>query len=178
MPLKHDRLFTLNALAPVHLVRAALPAMLEAGEGAIVTVVSPLAFSAGQTDPRAPRRTLYAAAKAATATFTRTLTGELAGTPVRTQLLLPGVVATEWNQGAGHHIPWAMTLEEVASAGLAGLHPGETVCTPGPEDRSAALDALPAADTALVTGGNRPHPETRYADLTGQYSCCTATLSR
>ncbi|MER5374433.1 SDR family NAD(P)-dependent oxidoreductase [Streptomyces sp. NPDC002553] len=163
-PADIDRLFTLNAVAPVQLVRAALPAMLEAGEGAIINVASLLAFSAGLTDARAPRRTLYAAAKAATAAFTRTLTGELAGTPVRTQLLLPGVVATEWNQGAGHDVPWAMTPEDVASASLAGLHLGETVCTPGLEDQTAALDALLAAETSLVTGGNQPHLASRYAD--------------
>jgi uncharacterized protein len=52
--------------------------MPAAGEGTIVTVASLLAFSAGSTDPRAPRRTLYVAAKAATRGFTRTVAGELA----------------------------------------------------------------------------------------------------
>ncbi len=50
--------------------------------------------------------------------------GELADTPVRVQVLCPGVVATEWNSGAGHSIPWAMTPEDVASASLAGLRLG------------------------------------------------------
>ncbi|SPL99244.1 Probable short-chain dehydrogenase [[Actinomadura] parvosata subsp. kistnae] len=157
-----DRLLTLNAVAPIRLARAALPAMLAAGEGTIVTVASLLAFSAGSTDPRAPRRTLYVAAKAATLGFTRTLAGELAGTPIRVQVLCPGVVATEWNGGAGHAIPWAMSPDDVVTASLAGLRLGETVCVPGLEDRTAALDALLAAETTLLTGGNRPALAARY----------------
>ncbi|MEV0151386.1 MULTISPECIES: SDR family NAD(P)-dependent oxidoreductase [unclassified Nonomuraea] len=160
-----DRLLTLNAVAPVQLARAALPGMLAAGEGAIVTVASLLAFSAGQDDPRMPRRTLYAAAKAATVAFTRTLAHELAGTAVRTQVVCPGVVATEFNNGVGRTVPFAMTAEDVARASLAGLRLGETVCVPGLEDRAAALDALNTAESALLTGGNRPTPATRYAGL-------------
>ncbi|MEW2805925.1 SDR family NAD(P)-dependent oxidoreductase [Streptomyces massasporeus] len=161
-PADIDRLLTLNAVAPVQLVRAVLPGMLAAGEGAIITVASLLAFSGGLNDPRAPRRTLYAAAKAATVAFTRTLAGELADTPIRTQVLLPGVVATEWNEGVGRDIPWAMTPQDVASASLAGLRLGETVCTPGLEDQAAALDVLLAAESALLTGGNQPTPAARY----------------
>ncbi|MFH9002216.1 SDR family NAD(P)-dependent oxidoreductase [Streptomyces afghaniensis] len=159
-----DHLLTLNAVAPIRLVRAALPGMLAAGEGAILTVASLLAFSAGSTDPRAPRRTLYVAAKAATLGFTRTLAGELADTPVRVQVVCPGVVATDWNSGAGRGIPWAMTPEDVASASLTGLRLGETVCAPGLEDQDSALDALLAAETALLTGGNQPALAARYAD--------------
>ncbi|WP_026554417.1 SDR family NAD(P)-dependent oxidoreductase [Arthrobacter sp. 35W] len=162
-PMDIDRLLTLNAVAPVQLVRAALPGMLDAGEGTVITVASLLAFSAGLDDPRAPRRTLYAAAKAATVAFTRTLAGELANTPIRTQLLLPGVVATDWNSGAGRNIPWAMTPEDVASASLVGLRQNESVCTPGLEGQAAALDALLAAETALVNGGNQAALAARYS---------------
>ncbi|MFG2353473.1 SDR family NAD(P)-dependent oxidoreductase [Streptomyces sp. NPDC048521] len=160
-PADINGLLTLNAVAPVQLVRAALPGMLAAGEG---TVASLLAFSAGSTDPRAPRRTLYVAAKSATLAFTRTLAGELADTPVRVQVVCPGVVATDWNSGAGRSIPWAMSPEDVASAGLAGLRLGETVCVPGLEDQAAAQAALLAAETALLTGGNQPTLASRYTD--------------
>ncbi|CAM5585215.1 SDR family NAD(P)-dependent oxidoreductase [Streptomyces aurantiogriseus] len=81
-----DRLLTLNAVAPVQLARAALPGMLAADDGAVVTVASLLAFSAGQVDPHMPSRTLYAAAKAATVAFTRTLAHEVADTGVRAQV--------------------------------------------------------------------------------------------
>ncbi|KFG01851.1 hypothetical protein IQ62_05140 [Streptomyces scabiei] len=163
-PADIDRLLTLNAVAPVRLVHAALPGMLAAGEGAIVTVASLLAFSAGLADARAPRRTLYVAAKAATLGFTRTLANELADTPLRVQVVCPGVVATEWNSGAGHNIPFAMTPQDVASASLAGLRLGETVCAPGLEHLDSALDALHTAETAFVAGGNQPTLAARYTD--------------
>ena len=99
-PEEIDRLLTLNGVASVQLARAALPGMLTAGEGTIVTVASLLAFSAGRSDPRMPLRTIYAAAKAATVAFTRTLAHELADTPIRTQVVCPGVVATEFNGGS------------------------------------------------------------------------------
>ncbi|WP_432181614.1 SDR family NAD(P)-dependent oxidoreductase [Streptomyces sp. NBC_00063] len=156
-----DRLLTLNAVASMQLARAALPGMLAVGEGAIVTVASLLAFSAGQDDPRMPSRTLYAAAKAATVAFTRTLATEVAGTGVRTQVVCPGVVATEFDNGAGRALPFAMNAEDVARASLTGLRSGESICVPGLEDQAAAMDALLAAEAALL-GGNRPAPATRY----------------
>ncbi|WP_405668117.1 SDR family NAD(P)-dependent oxidoreductase [Streptomyces sp. NBC_01166] len=162
-PADIDGLLTLNAVAPIQLVRAALPGMLAAGEGSIITVASLLAFSAGVTDPRAPRRTLYVAAKAATLGFTRTLAAEIADTPLRVQVVCPGVVATDWNGGAGHDIPWAMSPEDVASASLTGLRLGETVCAPGLEGQDSALEALLAAEAAFVTGGNQPSLAARYA---------------
>lgn len=157
-----DRLLTLNAVAPIQLARAALPGMLTADEGAVVTVASLLAFSAGRDDPRIPRRTLYAAAKASTVAFTRTLAGELADTAVRAQVVCPGIVATEWNGGSGHGVPSAMSPEDVASASLASLRLGETVCVPGLEDQDAGLKALLDAESALMNGGARRFPATRY----------------
>lgn len=162
-PADIDRLLTLNAVAPVQLVRAALPGMLAAGEGTIVTVASLLAFSAGASEPRPPRRTIYVAAKAATLGFTRNLAVELADTPVRVQVVCPGVVATEWNGGGGRHIPWAMSPDDVASASLTGLRLGETICVPGLEDQTVTVQALLAAETALLTRGSRPHRAARYA---------------
>ncbi len=78
--------------------------------------------------------------------------------------MCPGVVATEWNSGAGHNIPWAMTPQDVASASLAGLRLGETVRAPGLEHLDSALDALLTAETAVVAGGNQPTLAARYTD--------------
>ena len=94
---------------------------LAANEGTLVTVASMLAFSAAQTDERVPQRTLYATAKASVVAFTRTLALELAGTGIRTQVVCPTVVATEFNNGAGLRAPVAITPEDVAQASLAGL---------------------------------------------------------
>jgi short-subunit dehydrogenase len=162
-PADIDRLLTLNFTAPVQLVRAALPGMLAAGEGSIVAVASLLAFSAGSADPRVPRRTLYAGAKAGMLAFIRTLAGELADTPVRVQVACPSVVATDFDNGAGYHVPWAMPPEDVASASLAGLELGETVCVPGLEDQAAAFDAFLTAENDILSGGRRPTPAARYA---------------
>ncbi|WP_105971149.1 SDR family NAD(P)-dependent oxidoreductase [Streptomyces geranii] len=157
-----DTLLTLNAEAHVQLIRAALPGMLAADDGTIVTVASMLALSAGQADPRLPRRTLYAAAKAATVAFTRTLGHELAATKVRTQVVLPGPVDTEFDQGSGPAHPIAMSAEDVAQASLVGLRLGETICVPGLEEQSAAFDALLAAESAVLVGGRRAELAARY----------------
>lgn len=161
-PADVDRLLILNAVAPVQLVRAALPGMLAADEGTVVTVASLLAFSAGQTDPRMPHRTLYAGAKAATVAFTRTLARELAGTAVRIQVVCPGLVATEFHGGNTRPVPFAMSADDVAAASLAGLRLGETICVPGMEEAADGLDALLAAETTVLNGGNRPTPASRY----------------
>ncbi|MFC9502785.1 SDR family NAD(P)-dependent oxidoreductase [Streptomyces sp. NPDC057002] len=158
------RLLTLNAVAPVQLARAALPGMLAAGEGAIVMVASLLAFSAGQSNPHMPPRTLYAAAKAATVAFARTLAHEVGDAGIHAQVVCPGLVATDFNGGAGRNIPVAMTPEGVAQASLEGLRLGETICVPGLEERDAAVDALLVAEGALLAGGNRPTPAARYSD--------------
>lgn len=157
-----DRLLTLNAVGPIRLVRAALPGMLAAGAGTVITLASLLAFSAGQEMPIP--RTLYAAAKAATVAFTRTLTHELAGTGVHAQVVCPGVVATEFHDGYDQNLPPAMTAEGVAQASLAGVRLGESVCVPGLEDQAVALDALLTAESALLTG-NHSSPAARYGHL-------------
>jgi uncharacterized protein len=156
-----DELLTLNAVAPVQLVRAALPGMLAAGEGTIVTVASLLAFSGGADEPRMPPRTLYAASKAATVAFTRCLANELAGTAIQVQVVCPGMVATDFNQGAGRRVPVAMSAEDVAAASLSGLRLGEIICVPGLEDRTV-LDDLANAEAAIQFGGNRPTAAERY----------------
>lgn len=56
-----------------------------------------------------------------------------------------------------------MTPEDVASASLAGLRLGETVCAPGLEGQDSALEALLAAEAAFGGGGNQPALAARYA---------------
>ncbi|WP_416979653.1 SDR family NAD(P)-dependent oxidoreductase [Streptomyces sp. T028] len=158
-----DRMLRLNAVAPVQLVRAALPGMLDADEGTVITIASLLAFSAGQKNPPVPR-TLYTAAKSATLAFMRTLSLEIAGTGVRTQVVCPGLVATEFYGGYGNGNPTAMTAEDMVRSSLAGLRLGESICSPALVDQTAALDALLAAETALMAGGSGPSPAARYQE--------------
>lgn len=161
-PSRVARLLMLDAVAPVQLVRAALPGMLAANEGTVVTVASLLAFSAGHPADGMPPRSVYAAAKAATVAFTRTLAGELAGTAIKAQVVCPGVVATAFNSGYGNYPPYGMPADGVAAASLAGLRLGESICVPGLADAAAALDALLAVETTLLADGNRAEPAPRY----------------
>jgi short-subunit dehydrogenase len=138
-----ERAWTLNADATPVLFRAALPGMLERGDGGLIAVASNLAFSAGvapavgthdenETAPRRslPERALYVGAKAGMVAFTRVLASELAGTGVRAMVVCPGLVSSEWNGGASQG-PLSMTPEDVAQATWSGFSRGEIVCLPG-----------------------------------------------
>jgi hypothetical protein len=163
-----DRLWRLNATAPVTLAHAALPSLLAKGEGAIVTVASLLAFSAGMAalaSAPMPPRTLYAAAKSATVAFTRTLANELAGTGVSATVVCPGRVATEWSGGTNEDQPGVMSAQDVARATAVAVGRGESVCVPGLPDVEA-LDQLQQIERALVTDVNRSALADRYLSIT------------
>lgn len=166
--------WTLNADATPLLSRAALPAMLERGRGGIIATASTLAFSAGLTTiglengrrHELPHRALYAGAKAGMVAFIRTLAGELERSGVTATVVCPGLVASEWNQGAARtpaaRTPIAMTPEDVVSAAWHAHQAGETVCFPGLEDLSP-WNALTRAESELVQGSNRAKLADRYA---------------
>jgi short-subunit dehydrogenase len=165
-----DGLWRLNATAPVTLAHAVLPSLLDDGEGGIVTVASLLAFSAGMRSFRSPHatapltmppRTLYAAAKAATVAFTRTLALELAGTGVGATVVCPGRVATEWSGGQNQNGPDVMSARDVATATALAVERGDTVCVPG-LPQAEALDRLLEAESALVSAGNSAALADRY----------------
>ncbi len=144
-----DALWRLNATTPVTLAHAVLPSLLAKGGGNIVTIASLLAFSSGLSAPGMPARTIYAGAKSATVAFTRTLSGELAGTGVQATVVCPGLVATEWSGGANRNRPDAMPAEDVASATAYAVAHGETVCIPG-LSATEALDQLQQAESGLL----------------------------
>lgn len=157
-------LWRLNATTPVTLAHAALPSMLERGQGGIVTVASLLAFSSGLTKLRTspmPPRTLYASAKSSTVAFTRALAGELAGTGVNATVVCPGRVATEWSGGANKGQPGVMSAEDVATAIAVSAERGETICVPGLPDTDA-LERLREVERTLLVDGNRSELAERY----------------
>jgi hypothetical protein len=162
-----DRLWRLNATAPVVLSHAVLPSMLAKGQGSIVTVASLLAFSAGMGSLGSapmPPRALYAAAKSATVAFTRTLANEVAGTGVSATVVCPGRVATEWSGGANNDQPGVMSAETVATATAVAVARGESICVPGLADVEA-IDRLHEVERTLLVDGNRSAPADRYATL-------------
>jgi NAD(P)-dependent dehydrogenase (short-subunit alcohol dehydrogenase family) len=80
---------TLNLMAAVRTTRAALPVMLAAGKGAIVNISSANAFL---PDPAVMD---YSAAKAALASFSKSLSKEAGPRGIRVNTVSPGPVATD-----------------------------------------------------------------------------------
>ena len=86
---------TLNLMAAVRVTRAALPAMLAAGRGSIVNICS---VNARLPDPAVMD---YSAAKAALASFSKSLSKEVGPHGIRVNTVSPGPVATDLWLGTG-----------------------------------------------------------------------------
>lgn len=161
---KADELVKLNVLAPVRLIHAALPAMVERGRGAIISIASLLAFSAAADNPQLPRRAVYASSKAFLVTFIRLLALELHDTGVRLQVVCPGIVKTEFHTRQNidiSHMP-RMEPQQVVEASLEGLERGEVVCIPTLEDTDR-LQRFDQAAIEVFTSGQRPALAARYS---------------
>jgi NAD(P)-dependent dehydrogenase (short-subunit alcohol dehydrogenase family) len=83
------RVFEVNVLGAFLCARAVIPGMLERGRGRVVTTASGAAYLPGL------RTTAYPASKAAVSRFAETLDNQLAGTPVRSFFISPGLVKTD-----------------------------------------------------------------------------------
>lgn len=109
-----DNLLELNLRAPIHVVRAALPAMRAAGAGQFVLVGS-VAARVG-----VPGEVVYSATKAGLAGFADALRAELAGSGVRVSLVNPAAVATAFferrNRPYERRWPRPMPVSRAAAA--------------------------------------------------------------
>ncbi len=120
----------LNVIALVRLTRAALPGMIDRGQGGVINVSSMAGFQS------APFNATYGATKAFVNSFTEAVYEELRGTNVKLQALCPGFTRTEFQQSAGintSHLPsfiW-QTAEAVVETSLQALRRGDLFCVPG-----------------------------------------------
>jgi short-subunit dehydrogenase len=118
--------------ATVRLCRAALPALVARGAGAIVNVSSVGAFNPGT------EWAIYGASKRFILHYTQSLAEELRETGVRAQALCPGWTHTGFHDASGSpesksYVPdtmW-MTPDEVARASLDALAGDRVVVIPG-----------------------------------------------
>jgi hypothetical protein len=154
------RVVAVNVTAPTMLARAALPGMVERGRGAIVNVSSLLAFSGDMPSLQGLGRAVYASTKSYLVAFSRILAGELGPeSPVRVQVVCPGITATEFHLTQGDRpvegdTPLAegggMPAPDVVTASLAALRLGEVVCIPGLAE-PAAIEHLSGAESEIRT---------------------------
>lgn len=159
-----------HVMAVARLARAAIPAMVARGSGAIINVASLLAFSGPLPPQPLPYRAVYTGTKAFQVAFTQALAGELAGTGVQVQVCCPGLIDTEFHALAGRDLSGTpfpvLRPDEVAGAALAGLRLGETVCIPGLPDLSM-FDTVSQAQRALFMTAVGSPLAGRYAPIPG-----------
>jgi NAD(P)-dependent dehydrogenase (short-subunit alcohol dehydrogenase family) len=146
-----DRLYAVNVRAPLLLIAALVPSMVERGSGVILSI------SSGSAVVGTPRRAAYAATKGAIDAATRSLAIELGPAGIRVNSVAPGVVDTEmWARNKA--IPgvieeiealtplrrWA-TPDDIAdvvvflASDAARFVTGETVCVDGGLARTTDL---------------------------------------
>ena len=118
-----------NVTAVMHLTRAALPAMLEAGAGTVINIASIAGLVPG-------RGSTYSASKAWVISFSEGLSVGLQGTGVSVHAVCPGYVHTEFHDRAGIDMaksPSFMWLEvdDVVSQSLADIARGKVISIPG-----------------------------------------------
>ena len=145
-----ERMLALNVTAVLRLTHAALPAMLERGRGAVVTVSSVAGFV-----PR-PSGGTYGATKAWATHFSESLDLQYAGRGVRFLALCPGFTRTEFHDRAGivrrGPGPVWLDADRVVADGLRDLDRGLAVSVPSPLYKAAVVASrvLPLRARAAV----------------------------
>ena len=124
-----QRQLDVNVTAVMHLTRAALPAMLDAGAGTVINIASVAGLTPG-------RGSTYSASKAWVIAFSEGLAVGLQGTGVGVHAVCPGYVHTNFHARAGidtTKLPSFLWLEvdDVVAASLADIAAGKVLSIPG-----------------------------------------------
>lgn len=137
-----ERLVRVNLLGVIHGTRAALPAMLAAGEGRVLNIASLSGWAP------TPHIAVYSATKHGVRAFSVAASAELRNTPVRVQCLLPDGIRTPMVNAddPGQFMSFTgkrlLESEEVASAGMALIRSRRRVVASVPATRSATVPFL------------------------------------
>ena len=132
----HVAMARVHVEAAVRLTRAALPAMVARGRGAVVNVASVAAFSPFSG-------AMYSGTKAFLVMFSENLQAELWGKGVAVQALCPGLTHTEFHAAADLDLSAVPELfwrraDEVVRTSLRRLGRG-VVCIPGWENKAVSF---------------------------------------
>lgn len=152
-----------NMVVPAQLIHAVTPGFIARGAGTIINIASVTALNG-----RRPGISIgYAASKAFLLAFSEALDGQLEGTGIRIQAVLPGPVRTPiWTKSGldvDQLIPdGVMDADVLVDAALRGLDQGETVTLPTlPE--IASWEAWTDARAAMAPHLKGRMPADRYA---------------
>jgi short-subunit dehydrogenase len=129
-PEREAEMVRVNCEAVVTLTHAFIPPMVERGRGGVITVAS----TAGMQP--LPYETTYAASKAFAISFMEALSMELRGTRVKTLVVNPGPVKTEFQHVAGYDentrmMPGMITAEQCVTDSLRAYDAGKRSVIPG-----------------------------------------------
>ncbi|GAB4593929.1 SDR family oxidoreductase [Mycobacterium avium subsp. hominissuis] len=147
-----------NVTAVMHLTRAALPAMLDAGAGTVINIASIAGLLPG-------RGSTYSASKAWVISFSEGLSVGLQGTGVSVHAVCPGYVRTEFHARAGIDMSkspsflW-LQVDDVVDQSLADIARGKVISIPGLQYKAivAAERLIPRTLMRAITkqvGGGR-----------------------
>ncbi|HPG27404.1 MAG TPA: SDR family oxidoreductase [Myxococcota bacterium] len=163
-PLKRRRItFEVNVHAPVDLMQAALPGMIERGEGWLVNLSSGSArlMPGPPFDLTPAGRTIgvYGASKAALNRITQAFAAELEGTGVRINTIEPR--AAVLSEGAAELVGDQLSDDQIESM-EAMVESILAVCDGPPERTGGVLVSLDLLDELAIPirslDGSRPHP--------------------
>jgi uncharacterized protein len=149
-----------NIIAVSRLAHSAMARMKAIGHGSIINIASATAFIL------LPGNAGYGASKSFVMAFTRHMQLEAAGTGIQVQLLVPGVVATDFHENAGTQLSnfapeRVMSADDLVFASLRALEMGELICIPSLPDLKD-WEAYQAAERAMAPNLSHDHIAQRY----------------